>query len=94
MTENHTQPERNSDQPSGGKIWPTILICKPNTKTDRITLQSERETTIVTGILGVSAKINSNTRRKHSETYNSTKRKLTNDDIVVTDIWKGPPNFK
>ena len=64
----------------------TILICKPNTKTDRITLQSERETTIVTGVLGVPAKINSNTRHKHNETYNSTKRNLTNGDIVITDI--------
>lgn len=57
-------------------MWYWILIRTPNTKTDRKTLQSERETAAVTGTLFETSQGNSNTRHNYSEINNRTKRKL------------------
>lgn len=49
-------------------MWYWILIRKPNTKTDRKTLKSERETAAVTVTLFETCQGNSNTRHNYSVT--------------------------
>ena len=88
MTENHTQQKKN-----------TISQVEPrcNLQYWFVNQKNRSNTSIVSGRNRISnyfsvayARVNSNTGHKHNETYNSTKRKPTDEDIVIAHIWKGP----